>query len=73
MSRPWDPFAPAPAEPATAGRATAREATARQAVPEPPGDDLDELSKARLVDRAERAGLSTSGTKAELVERLRER
>ena len=58
MSRPWDPYAPAPTEQATAG---------------PPGDDLDALSKARLVDRAERAGLSTSGTKPELIERLRGR
>jgi len=42
-------------------------------VPAPPGDDLDDLSKARLIDRAEAAGLSTSGTKAELLERLRGR
>jgi len=63
MSRPWDPYAPAPTGQAPAG----------QPAPEPPGDDLDGLSKARLVDRAERAGLSTSGTKPELIERLRER
>jgi len=61
MSRPWDPWAPTPTEQATAG----------QAAPEPSGDDLDGLSKARLVDRAERAGLSTAGTKPELIERLR--
>jgi len=33
---------------------------------------LDGLSKARLVERAGLAGLSTSGTKPELIERLRE-
>jgi len=68
MSRPWDPFAPAPTPTTPTGQATAGQAAA-----EPPGDDLDALSKARLVDRAERAGLSTSGTKPELIERLRER
>ncbi len=61
MSRPWDPYAPAPTEQATAG----------QAAPEPPGDDLDTLSKAQLVNRAELAGLAAHGNKADLVERLR--
>jgi hypothetical protein len=56
MSRPWDPYAPA---------------APHQQDPTPPGDDLDTLTKAQLIDRAEAAGLSTSGTKAELVERLR--
>ena len=65
MSRPWDPFAPAPTEQATAGPPAA----------EPPGDDLDGLTKAQLIDRAFviDPGLSTSGTKAEIIERLRER
>ena len=72
MSRSWDPFAPTPTPTLTA-QATAGQATAGPPAPEPPGDDLDGLSKARLVDRAERAGLSTSGTKPELIERLRER
>ena len=62
MSRPWDPWAPTPTEQATAG----------PPAPEPPGDNLDGLSKARLVERAGLAGLSTSGTKPELIERLRE-
>ena len=67
MSRPWDPFAPAHAPtPILTAQATAGPPAA-----EPPGDDLDGLSKARLVDRAERAGLSTAGNKAELIERLR--
>jgi hypothetical protein len=33
-------------------------------------DDLSSLTKAELVERAEAAGLDSSGTKAELIERL---
>ena len=64
MSRPWDPFAPASSSTGPA---------APQLLSEPSGDDLDTLTKAQLVDRAERAGLSAAGNKAELIERLRER
>ena len=63
MSRPWDPWAPAPTGQATVG----------PPAPEPPGDDLDGLSKPQLVNRAELAGLPAHGNKADLVERLRER
>lgn len=33
-------------------------------------EDLESLTKAELVERAEEAGVDSSGTKAELVERL---
>ncbi len=62
MSRPWDPFAPASSSTGPA---------APQLLSEPSGDDLDTLSKAQLVNRAELAGLPAHGNKADLVERLR--
>lgn len=47
--------------------ASATDAATTENVDEP---SLDDLTKAELVERAEAAGLDTSGTKAELVERL---
>lgn len=38
--------------------------------PEPDGPDWSGMKKAELVEAAEAAGLDTSGTKADLVERL---
>jgi hypothetical protein len=64
MSRPWDPYAPASSSTGPA---------APQLLSEPSGDDLDTLTKAQLIERAGLAGLSTSGTKPELIERLRGR
>jgi hypothetical protein len=34
-------------------------------------DDLDELTRAQLVERAAELGLSTKGTKADLAARIR--
>lgn len=38
----------------------------------PEDDGLDDLKKPELVAEAEKAGLSTSGTKTDLIGRLRE-
>jgi hypothetical protein len=63
----FDPFAPQPPPDRGPGQ-----------LPEPPAhttdttvDGLDELLKADLMDLAGRRGLSTHGTKADLIERLR--
>ncbi len=72
--RPWDPYAPTgDTDPSLGPAWSKRGVEGAPGQPEPPGDDLDTLTKAQLVERAERAGLSTSGTKPELIERLRGR
>lgn len=60
-----DPYAPPPA--ALTGVIQPPDVNAPAGLP----DDLDDLKKADLVALAEQHGLDTSGTKADLIARLR--
>lgn len=72
-TRPWQPGDIRQVSDETAARKVARgEAEYVDVEDDDPGDGLDEKTVDELKDLAKQAELPTSGSKAELVERLRE-
>ena len=85
--RPWDPFAPVSAaghaeldddgesEPSSGshGGPAVRDEQDAAELTESDDDGLEDMRKDDLVDLAKRLRLSTSGTKPELIERIRDR
>lgn len=69
--RAWDPFAPPPAEEPKSAAAEPEAGTEAVEPGELPSD-LDYLKKPELQALAEKRNLDTSGTRPELIARLRE-
>lgn len=74
--RAWDPFAPPPPPPAAAAPATlaahAPVATSGLLTSDPPPDGLDDLRKPELIALAQERELESSGTRADIIARLRD-
>jgi hypothetical protein len=70
----YDPWAPRSAPPPTAAESSQTPTTDEVTAPNPSSplpDDLAEISRADLIALADRYGVASYGTKAEIAERLR--